>query len=442
MSVELRNMDEKSFKLTQDNCQSDSIISEIEHEAVSFSHGVDTNNEGGSSFLAYFNVVCVVAGTGALGLPYSLKQGGWIGLFILGLSWLFSTYSGVVLIRCLYHNGKTRLSSYQEVAEAAFGPIGGWLSFFFTAVTLIGVPVLYLLLAGQNLHNVCKGTSAELTFPIWVIICSVIVAIPFLFFRSMKEVGVLSAFGMLATVVVVLIVVVVALQDKVNYPNVEHHNVIWDQFPIALSSITFSFGGNPVYAHVEAGMKHPQNWNKVITAGLATCSGLYFLTAIPGYYVYGDSTSSPIYNNIPDGAAKLASIVIITVHVLMACPILMTSFALDLEKLFGISSFNHSKLTEWFLRTVVRVTLMVIVAVIAIFVPYFGDFMSLLGAFSNCALILIFPILFYLKLTGFRNKSIFELFLCFLVVLLGIVGLIFGTRSAIEALKSDFQNAK
>lgn len=84
-------------------------IAEIEHEAVSFSHGVDTNNEGGSSFLAYFNVVCVVAGTGALGLPYSLKQGGWIGkqslfmiltsansfffigLFILGLSWLFST---------------------------------------------------------------------------------------------------------------------------------------------------------------------------------------------------------------------------------------------------------------------------------------------------------------------------------------------------------------
>jgi amino acid permease len=85
---------------------------------------------------------------------------------------------------------------------------------------------------------------------------------------------------------------------------------------------------------------------------------------------------------------------------------------------------------------------MVIVAVIAIFVPYFGDFMSLLGAFSNCALILIFPILFYLKLTGFRNKSIFELFLCFLVVLLGIVGLIFGTKSAIEALEKDFQNAK
>ncbi|CAO3667136.1 unnamed protein product [Rhizopus stolonifer] len=55
-----------------------------------------------------------------------------------------------------------------------------------------------------------------------------IVAVPFIFFRSMKEVGFLSAFGMLATVVVVLIVIVVALQNKVNYTNAHHDSVIWD----------------------------------------------------------------------------------------------------------------------------------------------------------------------------------------------------------------------
>lgn len=57
---------------------SNPIIDEVDVDTVSFSHGVD-NTEGGSSFLAYFNIVCVVAGTGALGLPYALKQGGWIG---------------------------------------------------------------------------------------------------------------------------------------------------------------------------------------------------------------------------------------------------------------------------------------------------------------------------------------------------------------------------
>ncbi|CAO3667140.1 unnamed protein product [Rhizopus stolonifer] len=113
-------------------------------------------------------------------------------------------------------------------------------------------------------------------------------------------------------------------------------------------------------------MKHPRNWNKVIAAGLATCSGIYFLTAVPGYYVYGDKVVSPVYENLPEGSAKVASAIIITIHVLLACPILMTSFALDLEKLFRISSFNHSKPVEWALQILLRGTLMIIIAVIAI----------------------------------------------------------------------------
>lgn len=150
--------------------------------------------------------------------------------------------SGIVLVRCLYHNGRTRLSSYQEIAEESFGKIGGWISFFFTAITLIGVPVLYILLAGQNLHKVCEGTAGELTFPIWVIICAAIITLPFVFFKSMKEVGFLSAFGMLATVLVVFIVLVMSVKDKPKHMDAHHDNVIWDQFPIALSSIVFSFG--------------------------------------------------------------------------------------------------------------------------------------------------------------------------------------------------------
>jgi amino acid permease len=201
-------------------------------------------------------------------------------------------------------------------------------------------------------------------------------------------------------------------------------------------------GGNPVYAHVEAGMRRPQDWNKVIFAALSTCVGLYFLTAVPGYLIYGDKAESPIYNNIPEGAAKVASAVIITIHVLMAAPILMTGMALDLEKMWGISSFNHSPLVENLLRFTLRMVMVIVIAVVAIYVPFFGDFMSLLGAFSNCALILIFPVIFYLKLTGFRNKRWAELILCFFVVLLGVVGLIFGTISAIEALKADFEGLK
>lgn len=54
---------------------------------------VTTRTGTGSSFLAYFNVVCVIAGTGTLGLPAALKLGGWIGLVILFLAWTMSIVS-------------------------------------------------------------------------------------------------------------------------------------------------------------------------------------------------------------------------------------------------------------------------------------------------------------------------------------------------------------
>lgn len=62
---------------------------EFEYGDKNVEFGIDRSKQG-SSFTAFFSVVCVVAGTGALGLPYALALGGWIGLFILGLSWLLS----------------------------------------------------------------------------------------------------------------------------------------------------------------------------------------------------------------------------------------------------------------------------------------------------------------------------------------------------------------
>lgn len=47
---------------------------------------IDVNREhAGSSFLAYFNVVCVIAGTGTLGLPYVRNT------FFTLLAWLLLT---------------------------------------------------------------------------------------------------------------------------------------------------------------------------------------------------------------------------------------------------------------------------------------------------------------------------------------------------------------
>ncbi|KAI8883424.1 hypothetical protein K501DRAFT_285345 [Backusella circina FSU 941] len=411
-----------------------SVASEHEFE---YSEGgiIDINRENaGSSWMAYFNVVCIVAGTGTLGLPMALAQGGWIGMLIIFLSWSMSIYTGIILIRCLYANGESRLHTYKEIATSAFGRIGGWVTFFFNACIVLGAPVLYMVLAGTNFNQLCEGTVGEIGVAPWTIISCAIVAIPYVLVKSMKEVAWMSAFGAFATVVVVFIVVIMSAIDRPNVVDVHHDAVIWEMFPIALSTISFSFGGNVVYPHVEASMKHPRNWTKVVAGGLSTCAAMYIITAVTGYLVYGSDVASPVYNSIPKGAAQTVSIVLITIHVLMAVPILVTSFSLDIEEMFNITVERFGKVREFLIRAAIRISTMCVIGVIACTVPHFDALMSLLGAFANCALIFIFPVVFYLKLTGFRNKPIYELAWCLLVVILGLVGLIFGTKEAIQEL--------
>lgn len=148
---------------------------------------------------------------------------------------------------------------------------------------------------------------------------------------------------------------------------------------------------------------------------------------------------SPIYNSIPDGVPQIIAIVLMTLHVMLAAPLLLTSFALDVEEMLNITVERFGRVLEFVIRFCLRIGVMAVVGVIACTVPHFDLLMSLIGSFSNCGLIFIFPVVFYLKLTGFRNKPIYELAWCALIVLLGIVGLIFGTKDSIEGLIKVYQ---
>ncbi|RUP42822.1 hypothetical protein BC936DRAFT_138036 [Jimgerdemannia flammicorona] len=111
----------------------------------------------------------------------------------------------------------------------------------------------------------------------------------------------------------------------------------------------------------------PEGLEQVVAARLSTCAALNFLTAIP------------IYNNFLSGIPKTATIVVITAHVLLAIPILMTSFAFEVEEPHPQNRvYFESHLPRYHRR---------LLAAAAIFVPFFGDFMSLLGALANCGLI-------------------------------------------------------
>ncbi|KAG0305088.1 hypothetical protein BGZ98_004615 [Dissophora globulifera] len=395
--------------------------------------------EQGSNFLAYANVVCVVAGTGTLGLPYALKMGGWIGVGILLLSLIMSVYTAILLMRCLYYNGKYRLSSYQEIGRHAFGRVGLVAVWFFHTSIVLGAPIMYLILAGTEMKSLITG--ADISTTVWIWICAAVVAVPFVLMKTLKEVAVMSVFGALATVILVIVAVRGSIVDMNNpaYANVHHDNVIWANLPTTVASISICFGGNVVYIHVEEAMRHPKSWNRVVAAALGTCCVLYLATAIPGYITYGNLAESPILNNLPKDVFTKVGTVVIIIHVILAAPILLTSFALEFERLTDITVARRGKIMERVYRTLTRLAVVGICGGIACTVPYFDNFLSLLGALGNCTLIFILPILCYFKLIGWRQMKWYELIWCAIIVIIGAVSAVIGSVDAIKALKVSFE---
>ncbi|KAF9142214.1 hypothetical protein BGX30_003145 [Mortierella sp. GBA39] len=398
--------------------------------------------EQGSSFLAYANVVCVVAGTGTLGLPYALMLGGWIGVGILVLSLLMSVYTAILLMKCLYYNGKYRLSSYQEIGRHAYGLPGLIAVWFFHTSIVLGAPIMYMILAGTELNSLVN--SSAISEKAWIWISAAIIAIPFVAMKTLKEVAVMSVFGALATVVLVIVAVRGSIVDMNNhnpkYADITHNNVVLANLPTTIASISICFGGNVVYMHVEEAMRYPKSWNRVVAAALATCSVLYIATAVPGYLAYGSAALSPILSNLPDDAFTKVGTIFIVIHVILAAPILLTSFALEFERLVDVTVARRGKVMERVYRSIIRLAVVGVCGAIAITVPFFGNFLSLLGALGNCSLIFVLPIIFYFKLIGWRQMKFYELGWCAIIVIIGVISAVIGSIDAIKALRISFLN--
>lgn len=395
--------------------------------------------EQGSNLLAYANVVCVVAGTGTLGLPNALAKGGWIGVGILILSLIMSIYTAILLMKCLYYNGKYRLSSYQEIGRHAFGLPGLIAVWFFHTSIVLGAPIMYMILAGTEMQGLIPG--ADISTKAWIWICAAVIAVPFVTMKTLKEVAVMSIFGALATVVLVIVAVRGSIVDMNNmkYDSATHSAVILSNLPTTVASISICYGGNVVYMHVEEAMRYPKSWNRVVAAALATCSVLYLATAIPGYMAYGSMALSPILSNLPQDTFTKVGTVLIIIHVILAAPILLTSFALEFERLVDVSVARRGKIMERVYRTLVRLVIIGVCGAIACTVPYFGDFLSLLGALGNCTLIFVLPILCYFKLIGWRTMKWYELLWCAVIVIIGVISAVIGSIDAIKALKNSFE---
>ena len=214
--------------------------SEIQDDSLQVSEELGA---GISQNEATMNIICVIAGTGLLQIPYSLSQGGWLSILLLALSAIVNTYTGKAIISCLGYKVPSfgrDIQSYPDIGEAAFGQNGRIFVQLFYNMALCGSVCLYLILASINLQEMFGLLSKQM----WILALSLSLLIPFVFIKSIKEVSIVSLMGAFASFIIVLLVLIGGTLDYPIYQHsVEHKMIEFEHLGAVLGTYCFSFGG-------------------------------------------------------------------------------------------------------------------------------------------------------------------------------------------------------
>ena len=118
----------------------------------------------------------LIQGTGILGVPYAVQQGGWAAVFMIFFVALLCCHTGKLLISCMYETSKKtgirrRLRvNYPEVGEACLGHRGLVLISIIQNVEMFSGVIMYIILLGTAWQDLFKTLAPNLGLKVKLII--------------------------------------------------------------------------------------------------------------------------------------------------------------------------------------------------------------------------------------------------------------------------------
>jgi amino acid permease len=398
---------------------------------VSFVGGDAGSLRTASTLHTAFNIICSVVGVGILQLPAGVAASGWVGIGALVFLAICATYTGLRIVDCIRRGGPA-MRTYGDLGEEAFGPWGRWFVDVQVHVTLVGVAIVYLVLIGENLHSLFPHSIAP---RVGVVIAGCVVW-GHVFLKTLREVGILSAFNVCVAVALFVVVVVESLTHGPGPEVVVETTVVrWSvSLGTSFAAFSFSYGVHPLLPSMYESMAKPQQYAPMLLATFGCVLLFYIPMSAIGYSVYGDTVKSVIYENLPRGPAVTAIIVAVTVHVICSYAIIISASEQAIERKFTVEERGSPLLWRVALRTAVTVfTTSVAVAMANVF----GPFLDLVSSVTSSFTVFILPCLMYMRM--FRGEiSPVGYAWNGLVVLIAMLGGGFGTYSAIKEIIATF----
>ncbi|XP_038700484.1 amino acid transporter AVT1I isoform X2 [Tripterygium wilfordii] len=409
------------------------LVDENQHHKL---EDVESNcydsNEGTSSvFSTIFNGLNTLSGVGILSTPYALATGGWLSLVLLFVIALATFYTGLLIQRCM--DADSTIKSYPDIGERAFGKKGRLLVSVFMNVELYLVATGFLILEGDNLHNLFPNVALEAggfrlggrqTFVIVV----ALVILPSVWVDNLSMLSYVSASGVLASAIILASIFWTAAFDGIGFHG-KGTMINWSGIPTSVSLYAFCYCAHPVFPTLYTSMQKKHQFSNVLILCFVLCTFCYASMAILGYLMFGSDVQSQVTLNLPTNLlSSRVAIYTTLVNPIAKYALMVTPIVNSLRSRFP----NHyaKKPFSLFICT----SLVISNVVVALAIPFFGYLMTLVGAFLSVTASIILPCLCYSKISGIYRRFGWELLVNGSIVVLGVAVAITGTYTSLKQI--------
>ncbi|EFJ23618.1 hypothetical protein SELMODRAFT_33314, partial [Selaginella moellendorffii] len=385
----------------------------------------------------------LLPGLGMLSCPYSLHNGGWLGLIVLFSCGAIFCYTAYILARCL--GSKPGTSTFQQVGALAFGRTGRIFVAAIVDLEILGTLVGFTISLRDNLVRIFPHAGVhlpwlELAPTQFLPIAGVLAVLPIIWVRDLSWLSYVSLGGIATYLIIVLGVLWAGIVDGIGF----HHSIALVN-PTKLAEVAglyaFCYSGHVILPRIYSSMKDPSQYPKVAALSFSIATLIYAVVAIAGATMFGSSIQSQVTLSLPKelAVAKLVLFLMVLIP-LTKYALVVNTLAVHMESLIpsppSLSGGGGGGGGAWrsWSSVSVRSAIMAVVLLLALAVPAFETTVALIGSGISVTTCVILPAIFFVKIFGARGAPRHELTLTVIFGVAGVVLGIVGTVSSIRKL--------
>ncbi|XP_061997726.1 amino acid transporter AVT3B-like [Rosa rugosa] len=380
----------------------------------------------------FANVFIAIVGSGVLGLPYTFKKTGWVFGSVMLFSVAFLTYHCMMLLvktrrRLESDMALSKVNSFGDLAFAVCGPVGRFAVDVSIVLAQAGFCVSYMIFISNSLAYVFNYSGPDRVLGMSPKSLYLWGCFPFqLGLNSIPTLTHLAPLSIFADVVDLGAMGVVMVEDVMiflqNRPALQAFGG-FSVFFYGLGVAVYAFEGIGMILPLESEARDKDKFGKVLALVMAFIALLYGSFGVLGYFAFGEETKDIITTNFGQGLVSTLVQLGLCINLFFTLPLMMHPVFEVVERRFWDGGY-----CLW-----LRWVMVFGVCLVALTVPNFADFLSLVGSSVCVALGFVFPALFHLMV--FKEElGCHGMVLDGTIVVIGVIIGVSGTWSSIAEI--------